>query len=578
MLSHSPLSMGEPLPPEPRVSAPPAAPTPPVLLWLLRLLVVMPLAGVTWVAANLLQNIPMWDEFDTVLKFLLDFRAADSLAGALQEFFAMANEHCVLTSRLVFVLLYELTGKANFVHLAIVGNLFMLATLVVGARGVGGSGGARWLWVAVTTLLVFQLQHHENLFSSYASIDHFQVVLLTTSSLLLVVRPGWRAQLGAGVLAALAVFTLAHGVAVLVAGGILLAVQRRWRPLIAWIVGAIVIVGAFSVLLSTAKLAMAVRWDGAGVQRLFAYWLTMLGGVPALGHPRWSLGAGAALVTVFALLSWRRCWSTQPFLSGLALTAVLGCAFIAYGRSSATDIPPVSSRYMVQSAMAWAAVGVLLVRQIPVVSGRRLAGGVLAAAALAVSVAADLRFYAEAWEFTQRRIDAARQYDERATVDGMKRPIFPKGGVADKVLATAAREDLYHLPVQKSREVIMPEGLELYPIVFYLDKVAMGRNNLHVRGWMLTLREVSLDLQPHLQLVQGDRSYLFRGSVERRPDVARAHPDRLDALRSGFYFVVPQQSLPPGTYNLRVVLIGHRRTYYNETKRTVEIPPRPATQ
>jgi hypothetical protein len=75
--------MGEPLPPEASVSAPPAAPTPPVLLWLLRLLVVAPLAGVTWVAANLLQNIPMWDEFDTVLKFLLDFRAADSLAGAL---------------------------------------------------------------------------------------------------------------------------------------------------------------------------------------------------------------------------------------------------------------------------------------------------------------------------------------------------------------------------------------------------------------------------------------------------------------------------------------------------------------
>jgi hypothetical protein len=93
------------------VSASQAAPTPPILLWLLRLLVVAPLACVTWVAANLLQNIPMWDEFDTVLKFLLDFRAADSLAGALREFFAMANEHCVLTSRLVFVLLYELTGK-----------------------------------------------------------------------------------------------------------------------------------------------------------------------------------------------------------------------------------------------------------------------------------------------------------------------------------------------------------------------------------------------------------------------------------------------------------------------------------
>jgi hypothetical protein len=374
MLSRSPLPLGEPLSPEASVSASQAAPTPPILLWLLRLLVVAPLACVTWIAANLLQNIPMWDEFDTVLKFLLDFRAADSLAGALREFFAMANEHCVLTSRLVFVLLYELTGKTNFVHLAIVGNLFMLATLLVGARGVGGSGGARWLWVAVTTLLIFQLQHHENLFSSYASIDHFQVVLLTTSSLLLVVRPGWTAQVGAGLLAVLAVFTLAHGVAVLVAGGILLAVQRRWRPLLVWIVVALVIVGAFS---SSAFDGQAGDGRALGWCRRAAAFCLLADdarrgagvGPPALG-PR----AGAALVTVFALLSWRRCWSAQPFLSGLALTAILGCAFIAYGRSSAADIPPVSSRYMVQSAMAWAAVGVLLVRHIPSVSGQRTGG------------------------------------------------------------------------------------------------------------------------------------------------------------------------------------------------------------
>jgi hypothetical protein len=31
--------------------------------------------------------------------------------------------------------------------------------------------------------------------------------------------------------------------------------------------------------------------------------------------------------------------------------------------------------------------------------------------------------------------------------------------------------------------------------------------------------------------------------------------------------------VPPGQYNLRVVLIGHRRNYYNETKRTVVFGP-----
>ncbi|MBL9206759.1 MAG: hypothetical protein JNN01_16840 [Opitutaceae bacterium] len=573
MSSLSPLPLREE--PAAASSAPPAiAPVlPPRSRWLFRLLILAPLAFVAWVSASLLQNIPMWDEFDTVLTFLLDFRAADSLGAALAEFFAMANEHCVLTSRLVFVALYELTGKADFVHLAMAGNAFMLAALWVGTRGVAEKG-ARLAWLAVATLLVFQLQHHENLFSSYASIDHFQVVLLTTGCLVLVVRGSTRALIGAGLLASLAVFTLAHGVAVLMAGALILVAQRRWRHLMGWVIASLLVVAAFAILLSTAKLAMAVRWDGSGVRHLFSYWLAMLGGVPALGQERWAGVLGVVLLILFATVSFRRSWVTDPFFSGLALTAILGCALISYGRANAVDVPPVSSRYMVQSAMAWAAVGMLVVRSFRTPLGRGISMAVLVTAAVGINVLGAVRFYPEAWEFTQRRIDAARQYDERATVDGMKRPIFPKGGVADRILATAAREDLYHLPVTKSREVVMPDGLELYPIVFFLDKVSMGRSNLHVRGWMLTLQEVALDLQPHLQLLQGDRSYLFRGSVERRVDVAKAHPDRLDALYSGFYFVVPQSSLPPGSYSMRVVLIGHRRTYYNETKRTVVIPAR----
>ena len=571
-----PSSRSSPPPVEtPLPTGPASSPTVPTSVrWLLRFLTFAPLAFIAWQAAGLLQNIPMWDEFETVLTFLLDYRAADSIASALSEFVAMANEHCVLTSRLVFVLLYHATGEANFVHLAIVGNLFLIAAIWIGGRGMQDRAW-QGIWVAVATLLAFQLQHHENLFSSYASIDHFQVVLLTTGCLVLVVRGGGRSLVAAGVLAALAVFTLAHGVAVLVAAALVLLAQRRRRELIGWGIASVAIVVGFAWLLSTSKLAMATSWNLPGLKKLLLYWLTMLGGVPSGGSLRWAPVWGAGLLGLLLWAAWRRSFAREAFLSALALTAVLGCALIAYGRSSSVEIPPVSSRYMVQSAFAWAAAGMILVRLLGTPQRAWTGAWVLVAGAVAVNLAGNLRFFPEAWEFTQRRIDAARQYDERETVAGMKRPIFPQGATADRILATAAREDLYHLPVPKSREVVMPEGLQLYPIIFHLDKVALGRSSLHVRGWMLTLEQLSTDLRPHLQLVQGDRSYLFRGFVELRPDVAQAKPDRIDAEGSGFYFAVPFQALPPGSYSLRVVLIGQRRTLYNETKRTIEIPPRP---
>jgi hypothetical protein len=131
----------------------------------------------------------MWDEFETVLQFLVRYRAADSLGEALKPFFAMANEHCMVTSRVIVVLLYEITGQANFIHLAIIGDLFIVGVVVLFALQ-QETLQARLVALAMVSLLVFQLQHHENLFSSYASIDHFLVVLLTTVTLVLSQRKG----------------------------------------------------------------------------------------------------------------------------------------------------------------------------------------------------------------------------------------------------------------------------------------------------------------------------------------------------------------------------------------------------
>jgi len=533
-----------------------------------------------WQSANLLQNMPMWDEFETVLSFIMDLRASGSLGDSIATFFATANEHVVLTSRMIFIVLYEITGKVNFTHLAIAGNTFVLAAMVI----LGRQQNSRlfgWVCTAVGSLLIFQMQHYENLFSSYASIDHFQIVLLTTGCLLLLVRGGLRPTLFAGLLAALAVFTLAHGVAVLAAGAAVLYLRSSRRAFFLWLGFGAVLFVALLLRLGSETLAPPPHVGVLGIKPFVVYWLTMVGGIPALGNPTLAMLAGILVLGLFGWLLTRKSFVADPFLSALAINSIVACFLIAYGRVNSVGVPALSSRYMVQSAMIWASVLLLAVKMLP--SERRVAIGstLLVVLAAALNVAANVHFTEEADRFVQRRIDAARYYDERGTFVGLRLPIFPKPQKADVIVATAAREKIFEVRTERSREVVMPGSLTLYPIIFYFDKLALAANNLHVRGWMLTKEYVSTDLAPHLLLQEGGKSFLFRGFTELRPDVTKANPDRMDTDESGFYFVVPRESVPAGSYNLRVVLLGQRRALYNETKRQVifpaaTVPPTPA--
>lgn len=523
---------------------------------------------------QLLQNMPMWDEFETVLAFILQYRAADSFGESLGTFFATANEHVMLTSRLLMVIFYTFAGDVNFVHLAIAGNVFaLLAALVL-----GHSVTSRWfglLATSVACLLIFQMQNYENLFSSYASIDHFQIVLLTTASLFLLSRPTTGHAIAGGLFAALAVFTLAHGVAVLVAGGWLLFAQHRRLAFRWWLGFAAAIVLVFLWRLGATSVSSPSFHGLAGLRALIVYWLTMLGGIVSLGNTAVAFWAGLALVLTFATLLACRRRRLDIVLSAVALNAILACALIAYGRVQHASVPPLSSRYMVQSAIAWTAVAVLLVMMLPSVRRQVVASAALLALAGVLSIAGSQVFMMEALQFSHRRTHAARYYDEHGSFEGLRLPIFPKAQNADRIIADARDADIFHVTPAHSDRVSLPSRFTIHPIVFHMDKLVVTANNVHMRGWMLTLDQLSTDLKPYLLLKakNGDARYLYRGLDDPRPDVTRAHPNRTDTDHSGFYCLIPRQALPPGDYDIDVVLIGGRRSLYNVTPLAIQVPP-----
>jgi len=115
---------------------------------------------------NYIRNMPFQDEFATVLDFLLRYRETKTWHAFATLLFNQENEHRIVTSRLIFLALKGLTGKINFSAVAVLGDGFIVAAIAVIAwqeREVA----YRLVLIAVLSLLIFQMQHFENLFLSF---------------------------------------------------------------------------------------------------------------------------------------------------------------------------------------------------------------------------------------------------------------------------------------------------------------------------------------------------------------------------------------------------------------------------
>lgn len=522
-------------------------------------------------AASLLHDIPESDEFGTVLEFFRNYERADSWRTVVDALFAPANEHRMLTSRLLTIGLYELTGEVNFVLLAVIGDLFLVATLIVLARQQNEPGPALQLG-AIATLLLVHLQHHENLFSSYASIDHFLVVLLATGSLALLTRHTRAATLGATLLSVLAVFTLAQGVAILPAGILLLVIQRRWREALAWsAVGCIVVAVFVQGLPGTDRSAVATLFTAEGWANFAGFWLTLVGGTLALGHDLVAASLGALALVLTAWLIRRGTLRAEPFLGALLLNALGAMMLIAFGRAQ-SDIPPLGSRYMVQSALLWAIITFMILKH--VVPRRWQARGGLAVVALlgTLNVAANIVHAPEARYFVQRRIDSARHYDMHGTLVGTRRPIFPNLAYADRMLAGAETEGIFRLRLRYNSEAELDFKATEAAMHYYLDFLRIGRRNVHIRGWVVPPRDAAIDGHPHLVLTNGTERRAFRGFREKRPDVAAAL-QRPDAVRAGFYFIVPRRSLAAASWRVSLLVEQGDQSLFTNTDHRVDLSP-----
>ena len=214
-----------------------------VLLGLLGL-ALLPVAYVLERSAPGRLNIVYWDEFDTALRLAVKLHEGQPVGAFLQDLVAINNEHRMVTSRLLFAVLYWTTGTIDFGVVGRIGVGSLLALVVLLAVTAGSAARAVRLLVLLAFLL-FQLEHYENFLWSGASIDHFTVVLLLGAAVVGLARGGTAGLVAAGVAGTAATYTLAHGLVIWPLGALLLFLTPGRRGLLPWLALSVVVVGTY---------------------------------------------------------------------------------------------------------------------------------------------------------------------------------------------------------------------------------------------------------------------------------------------------------------------------------------------
>ncbi|MEQ8304009.1 MAG: hypothetical protein RIB47_11500 [Cyclobacteriaceae bacterium] len=128
-------------------------------------------------------NIPFGDDFDAVLNFLNEWIVSDNFTQRLALLFSQHNEHKILLVRLFVLIDYYLFGSVNFVHLILIGNLFLLGSIAIIFR-IANSNETQWNafdWMVLIPIAFFVLsiQSHETLLWGMASIQNIGVIFFT---------------------------------------------------------------------------------------------------------------------------------------------------------------------------------------------------------------------------------------------------------------------------------------------------------------------------------------------------------------------------------------------------------------
>jgi hypothetical protein len=279
-------------------------------------------------------NVPVGDDY-AMLGFLNEFQAASGLGAKLQLLFSFHNEHRIVITRAIMLIVTTLTGAIDFRVLILIGNFaFLLALVVIGSMLRLRDDRLKW---ALLFLITLQLQPLKLMFYPMAGVQAYFGLLFSFLYLHFCLKDStwWYATL---LFYVLAILTTGSGI-FLVIPGVMIVLYKKYY-------GKAVIHAAFAILVvllySPSSSNMPYLLEHPMNVAKFA--LLLLGSVaqlPMMGSPYLQIGFSTLLIGYFAFLigkgfcrtSTRSAKENLATLSCMLYLLMIIC-LIAIGRAS----------------------------------------------------------------------------------------------------------------------------------------------------------------------------------------------------------------------------------------------------
>jgi|GEM_PF-873809 len=129
-------------------------------------------------------NLPILDDYDSILKFLNNFKVA-SFGEKLALLFEQHNEHRIFAQRLIVVIYYFIAGNINFVNLIFIANLQLVVIFIVCVIFIKRAIPKYWNVIAfMVGVCIFDMNNYDNADFAMCGLVNYGVMMLFFLSLL----------------------------------------------------------------------------------------------------------------------------------------------------------------------------------------------------------------------------------------------------------------------------------------------------------------------------------------------------------------------------------------------------------
>jgi hypothetical protein len=277
-------------------------------------------------------GVPELDDYFAVLGFINYFSENNHLTDQLKLLYGQIAEHRIVFQRLLNLTTLFLTGKIQMAWLVYLGNLTVIALLIVFFYSFQVKKAKIWYFAPVAFLLL-QQQYNEITLSATASAQHTSVLFFTFLSFYYLSKTSPNALVRAMIAAFVATFTSANGIFAFFIGLICLLLQMRWKDCIAWV--------GFSTFVIFIYFFDYEHYGHLKISNLWTYPLQMLlYGLHFIGASfhisKWGYGIalvfGCAILVWFIFLLLKKYYIKNITLTGIWLFLLLTTVLISLGR------------------------------------------------------------------------------------------------------------------------------------------------------------------------------------------------------------------------------------------------------